>query len=402
MNARVSIAALALGLALGSPVYASDAGYIYGRVEMEDGDTFEGQLRWGKEEAFWDDIFNASKVGNENLDYLDNKTLKNIRRHQSFDWNNVFGDKGSSFTHVFAIRFGDLKRIRIGHGEELVVTFRNGEEMNLDGGSNDVGAEITVLDAKRGQRELSWNRIRTIEFDDTPVKLPAKLGEPIYGTVKSGRLEFAGRIQWDHDECLSSDKLDGDTEDGRVHLAFADLKSIRKYRNGVTAKLKSGEELYVYGTNDVNHDNRGVVVIVPGLGSVKIGWEDFDEVTFSTAPTTGPGYAEYAKEKNLSGTVVTRDGRYEGRLVYDLDESRDFELLQGINGDTEYLIPFRDIARIKPLGWRRADVELHNGLTIELKGSQDVTRENDGLLVFSGNSQPKYVAWGDVTEVIFR
>ena len=152
----------------------------------------------------------------------------------------------------------------------------------------------------------------------------------------------------------------------------------------------------------MNHDNRGVVIIVPGVGSVKVGWEDFDEVTFSAAPNSGRGYAEYAKEKNLNGTVVTREGRYEGRIVYDLDESRDFELLHGTNGDTEYLIPFRDIARIKPLGWRRADVELHNGLTIELRGSQDVSRENSGLLVFSGDRKPTYVAWQEVTEVIFR
>ena len=402
MNAKVSIAVLALGLALGHPVFASDAGYIYGRVETVDGDTYEGQLRWGKEESFWDDIFNATKVENENLDYLDRKTLSRIRRQQNFDWDFIFGNKSGSFTHVFAIRFGDLKRIRIGGGEDLVVTFRNDEEMRLEGGSNDVGAVITVADAKRGQHELNWNRIRTIDFANTPTKLAAKLGEPIYGTVKSGRLDFTGRIQWDHDECLTVDRLDGDTEDGRVHLAFADIKAIRKYRNGVLVALKSGEEQYVYGSNDVNQDNRGVVIIVPGVGSVKVGWDDFDEVTFSAAPNSGRGYAEYAKEKNLNGTVVTREGRYEGRIVYDLDESRDFELLQGTNGDTEYLIPFRDIARIKPLGWRRADVELHNGLTIELRGSQDVTRENSGLLVFSGNNKPTYVGWQDVTEVIFR
>jgi hypothetical protein len=220
--------------------------------------------------------------------------------------------------------------------------------------------------------------------------------------VKSGEYEFTGRIQWDNDECLSIDELDGESSDGKVSIEFEDIASIRKYRSGAMVTLESGDELYLRGTNDVNDENRGVVVNVPKVGSVKIGWDDFDEVTFSPAPNTGPRYAEYAKARELDGTVVTRDGKYQGKIVFDLDESRDFEMLHGMNGDTEYLIPFRDIARIKPHGRSRSDVELHSGLTIELQDGQDVTRKNDGLLVFTGQKKPKYVAWEDVTEVVFR
>src|SRR6185295_17119090 len=128
---------------------------------------------------------------------------------------------------------------------------------------------------------------------------------------------------------------------------------------------------------------------LPILGTVKIGWDDFDEVKLVPAPSSGRSYAEYARGSDLSGQVVTREGRYDGRIVFDLDESWDFELLHGTNGDTEYLIPFRDIARIKPQGRRRSDVELRVGLTIELEDSQDVTRMNDGLLVFTGDPKPK-------------
>jgi hypothetical protein len=99
---------------------------------------------------------------------------------------------------------------------------------------------------------------------------------------------------------------------------------------------------------------------------------------------------------------VTRKGRHDGRIVFDLDEAWDFELLHGTNGDTQYMIPFRDIARIRPEGIRRAVVELRIGLTIELEESQDVTRKNDGLLVFTGSGKPDYVAWQDVMEVVFR
>jgi len=394
VSARVSIAVLAFGLTLATPVFASDVGYIYGRVEMVEGRVYEGQLRWGTEESFWDDIFNATKYENENLEYADGKG----REWSGWDF---LGIRQHIFGHLFAVRFGDLKRIRVRDDDRLIVEFRNGEELRLKGGSNDVGGEITVVDSKLGQLDLKWNRIRTIEFMDTPAKLADKLGEPIYGTVKSGRYDFTGRIQWDHDECLTIDKLDGETSDGKVSVQFADIASIRKDRRGALVKLKSGSEMYLTGTNDVNRDNRGVVVVVPRVGTVKIGWDDFDEASFVRAPNTGRSYAEYGRGSELTGEVVTRNGRYDGRIVFDLDESWDFEILHGTNGDTEYLIPFRDIASIKPVGRRRSEVRLHIGATIELEESQDVTRKNDGLLVFNGDDEPQYIAWQDVTEVRF-
>jgi len=400
VSARVSIAVLAFGLTLANPGFASDVGYIYGRVETVDGGAYEGQLRWGTEESFWDDIFNATKFENENLDYVDRKDLEPMRSRHWSGWD-FLGIHDEDLTHLFAIRFGDLKRIEVRRGEDLVAEFRNGEELRLRGGSNDVGARITVVDPKLGKRELNWNRIRTIEFKDTPAKLHEKLGEPIYGTVKSGRYAFTGRIQWDHDETLTSDKLDGKTRDGKVSVEFGDIAAIRKHRQGALVTLRSGSELYLTGTNDVNRENRGVVVVVPRVGTVKIGWNDFDEAVFVRTPNSGRSYSEYARAHDLSGEVVTRDGRYDGRIVFDLDESWDFELLHGTNGDTEYLIPFRDIARIKPQGRRRSDVELRMGLTIELEKSQDVTRKNDGLLVFTGDRKPKYVAWQDVTDIQF-
>lgn len=402
MSTRISIAVLALGLVLSGPAMASDAGYIYGRVEMQTGESYEGELRWGEEEAFWDDIFNSDKVGNENLAYFDRSQIERIRDRHWNGWN-FFGVFDPDLTHSFAARFGDLKRIEVKGGDDLVAVFRNGKELRLHGGSNDVGARITVIDSKLGRRELKWSHIRTIEFEDTPAKLADKLGEPIYGTVKTGRYEFTGRIQWDNDETLSTDELDGETPKGRESIEFGDIAAIHRYRAGALVKLKAGPELYMHGTNDVNHDNRGIVVVVDGLGSVKVGWDDFDGVEFSRAPEAGRAYSEYATAKDLEGTVVARDGaRLDGRIVFDLDEAWDFELLQGMNHATEYLIPFRDIARIRREGLHRSVVELRNGLSVELQDSEDVSRKNEGLLVFAANPEPTYFDWRDVTEIVFR
>jgi hypothetical protein len=403
MRARVSIIVLASGLAMAAPVLASDAGYIYGRIETVDGDKYQGQLRWGDEEAFWDDLFNADKAENENLALLDPETLDRVRSRHWSSWLFGAGTHDPSLMHSLAVRFGDLRRLEIQGGSDVIAEFRNGDELPLHGGSNDIGALITVADPRLGTREVHWSHIRSIEFMDTPSKLQPRLpGEPIYGTVKSGRYDFTGRIQWDNDETLTSDKLDGDVEGDREHIAFGDITRIRKHRHGALVTLKSGEELYMTGTNDVNGDNRGVIVIVPGLGSVKVGWADFDEALLKPAPESGESYADFGPAHDLTGTVVTSDGRYDGRMVFDLDEARDFELLQGMNGATEYQIPFRDIARIDPKGYRRTDVELKMGLTIELEDGQDVSRKNDGLLIFAGARKPKYVPWRDVTEVVFR
>ena len=401
MSARASIAVLAFGLALSQPAIASDVGYIYGRVETVDGPTYEGELRWGTEEAFWGDIFNATKIENENLGEVNGRQLERIRSHRWIG-GDFFGLVNPDLTHVLAVRFGDLKRIRTRGGDHLIAEFRNGEEMSLGGGSNDVGAEITVIDTKRGRQDIHWDRIRSIEFKDTPAHLENKLGEPIYGAVKAGRYTFTGRIQWDNDETLSSDTLDGYTANGKESIAFADITEIRKQGTGSLVTLRSGRRVFMNRTNDVNHENRGIVVIVPNVGSVKVGWNDFDQVTLGHAPDSGPSYADYAKAADLSGRVVTRNGHHDGRIVFDLDESWDFELLQGMNRNTEYLIPFRDIARIKRESFRQSLVQLRNGTTIELEDSQDVSRKNDGLLVYAGSSKPQYIEWRNVTEIEFR
>ena len=56
------ICVLALLMAAGI-VYADgnnkDQGFIYGEITVKNGDTYQGPIRWGKEEAFWHDMFNS-------------------------------------------------------------------------------------------------------------------------------------------------------------------------------------------------------------------------------------------------------------------------------------------------------------------------------------------------------
>ena len=58
----------------------ADTEFIYAKVSTFLGDTYEGQIRWGNEEAMWTDRFNANKVYNENIDFLSDSFEKNIEK----------------------------------------------------------------------------------------------------------------------------------------------------------------------------------------------------------------------------------------------------------------------------------------------------------------------------------
>ena len=54
-------------------------GYLYGTVETASGNTYSGLLRWGTEEAFWDDLFNSTKT---ELPYLEDHAGEQKRKSE--------------------------------------------------------------------------------------------------------------------------------------------------------------------------------------------------------------------------------------------------------------------------------------------------------------------------------
>jgi hypothetical protein len=215
--------------------------------------------------------------------------------------------------------------------------------------------------------------------------------------------DFSGLIQWDHEECLTNDVLDGDSEDGDVSIPMGNIRSIERDGRGSLVTLKSGREMYLRGSNDVNSENRGVIVKSPDLGKVKIEWREFIRVDFDEkAKTSGPAYADYGKPKQLNGIVKTINGeRYKGLIVYDLDEAWDYELLNGYDEEVEFIIPFRNIKSVSPKNYNYSTVELRNGDKILLGDGQDVADKNDGILIFTADDDPVYVPWSDLETVVF-
>lgn len=404
---RISMAVWAIfgSLVLGAPSGASAGdpdGFLYGRIRTTSGDVYEGQLRWGNEEAFWDDLFQSAKVDLPALDHVPRKERR-TRRGQlemfgfKMDW-----DDDGAISRQFAVRFGDMVRLEVTGEESATIVAKNGSEIEVEGYANDVGAEITVWDATLGKVDVRWNRIDTVEFLPTPASLRPE-GRRLYGRVESDAGEFVGWIQWDKQECLTTDILDGSSRDGDLEIEMGRIRSIERRARHSLVLLEDGRSLDLDGTNDVDDSNRGILVEDERYGRIEVPWEAFESVAFETGVGSGRGYSTYGGSRALEATVRTADGKdLRGRIHFDLDESEGWELLNGSVSGVEFNVPFERIARVEPRGRTSARVQLRSGEEIRLFEGQDVSEANDGIVVLSNDEDGTYVRWEDVDRVEFH
>jgi hypothetical protein len=397
---------LGLGLALLGPAALAAGkqapdGHIYGTVYTEGDHEYTGLLRWGTEETFWNDLFNSTK---DELPYLEEHQKETRRRNRI----TIFGipvgyrwHEGAT-SRMFVARFGDIREIDVRRGQNIQVTMKDGEVFDMEGGSNDVGATVIVVDDALGDVKVEWHRIDRIVFKPTPrdVEPPAYR---LYGVVTTDDDRFEGHIQWDIQECLSTDKLDGETDDGDLSIEMGHISAIEKRnRSGSYVELKDGRKLILEDTNDVDDSLRGIHVDDPRFGRVTISWEAFERVEFQEVDHSGRAYDDYKPGTKLSGTVTDyNDGTHSGQLIFDLDEARSWELLHGSRDDVEYLIPFDMIRSVEPQRGSESKVVLKSGLEIVLGDGQDVSESNDGIVVLRENGRESYIAWDELKLVTF-
>lgn len=403
-----------LSLAILAPIFATTAwfagdanavnndGYIYGSVTTRSGSSYTGFMRWGTQEAFWDDLFHSAKEELPFLEEFDDDGRRGNAKKRlrilgyRIDWDG--GD--SSGGRVFIARFGDIDSIEVTGDNDATIIMRNGEEYEVSGYADDVGGEIHVNDESAGEIDLKWNRIDTIEFEAAP-----RSADPgsfrLRGRIATDMGDFEGYIQWDSEECLSSDLLDGESEDGDMSIEFGEIRSIeRRGRRSSIIMLKDGREIRLRGSNDVNQENRGIYVEDEGFGRAKVNWDEFDRVEFDDAGDSGRGYDDYESLGPLQGTVTDEDGeRYTGRIVIDLDEAEAWEILNGSDGDIEFNIPLANVASIRPDRRDSSTVRLKNGTELVLEDGQDVSSRNSGVLIFADDDDPVYLRWDEVEEI---
>jgi len=400
----------------GAPQEAPTDDRLYGRVTTSGGDVIEGFLRWDRNEGSWVDLLNGDKeIPWQNLreaEELDDRDRRRRDRDRSvsfmgirISWDEDDMDGASRATS--GLRFGHIETLEVNRERGARITLKSGEELELSGGSTDLGPALRrmVVEERDGRETaLRWRDLDRIDFMAAPAGGPPPAGERLYGTLTTWSGEvFTGFVAWDVDEIFTTDVLDGEERGRTREIEFERIGSIeRAGRSGARVTLTNGETLELRGTNDVNDGNRGIAISDPGLGQVQVRWEDFESVVFETAPAGVGAYESFSGGAELYGRVETERGDpIEGYIRWDNDEEFTWEMLDGSDSGIDFDIEFGNISVIEKRGDWGADVELHDGRVFRLEDSNDVNDDNKGIFVRTEDGETILIHWEDFDRVVF-
>jgi hypothetical protein len=357
---------------------AGAGGEIHGTIRTTDDRVLTGPIRWDKNEAFWDDTLDASKsevIRQEEDGY----------RFSLFGWEIVNTGAAQHRLKSQAIQFGHIRSIEPLPSGDALLVLKSGDELELlAAGSSDLGNAmrgLTIRDPRLGEVELSWNQLLRVDFSSGPGEgLDARR---LYGTVETASgAKLTGFIVWDADELFVGDTLDGEDGKSEHEIPFGEIREIHPLHDGSRVVLRSGDELVLGGSNDVDvhQGHRGIAVVMPGLGTAELKYRDVSKVTFSEAPASRK-YAEFDGGRRLRGTLRRTVGEsISGEVTWDRDEAYSWETLDGSAADVDYSIPFENIRTITPRGADAAEVLLTDGRTLLLSGTNDVDASNRGVV----------------------
>lgn len=388
---------------------------LYGRVTTEDGRVFEGYLRWDRNEASRTDFLDATReIPGEVLDEaerLDPALAEEMRQRRSIV---AFGvrirwevdDLEGPPTVSTAIRFGHVASLEPLDGRRARVTLLDGEMIELVGSTTDVGPALRgiLVDTGTGAPvEVDWRDLARVDFLPPPVEGPAPRDSPLHATVRTrGGLEMTGWIAWDRDEVLGSDVLDGRDGSTEYEIPFRDIRRIApEGRRSALVTLRTGEDLSLRGTNDVDRGNRGLELADPAWGRAIVPWEELEDVRFHAPDRRPDRVARPDALGPIRGTVFARDGRVlSGEMRWGHDEERRWEVLDGWVGGVELDIEFAAIEQIRPDGLEASVVSLIDGRILRLEGTDDVAEGHRGVFVKPDEGPRRLVRWQDVDRVL--
>lgn len=395
-----------LVLCLAGAALADNSGRIYGVITTIDGETFEGLIRWDKNEANWVDVLDGTKDRDGRRDYYGQSRRKYHNESRSklkILGLTIGGDEQSVWytgAHSCGVRFGHIKLLEVVDDDRAILTLKNNEEIELTGSSTDIGSavrEIVIEDKDEGEIEFIWDDIETIEFMSAKTNERSSFGKRLYGTMTTRRGdEYTGFVAWDVDEVFENDILDGEERRRSRKIKFDKIAAIERYSSsGAVVILKSGDEVVLRNSNDVDDSNRGVAICDPDLGMVTAQWDEFEKLTFKDIPKE-VSYDDFRPSQRIYGTVYTEDGdEYTGTVVWDDDEEYTWELLNGEDRDLEFEIEFGLIKEIRKNSYRSATVVLKDGREFRLRGSNDVDEDNNGIFVEMDDGGDVIIDWDE-------
>ena len=151
------------------PPSHTPSSFLFGRVTTDEGDVYEGRLRFGtSEEAFWDDTFNGYKAENSWAEFVPPEKLTERVPIKIFGFEIASRTRQIDLDRPFMVRFGDVSRIEV-DGRDLRATLKSGTVFGLDRfNADDIADGVRVWDADGGVVDLVEWQIRSIEFLPTP------------------------------------------------------------------------------------------------------------------------------------------------------------------------------------------------------------------------------------------
>lgn len=376
-------------------------GYLHGSITLKDDTVKTGVIRWGKDEAYWDDHFNASKEETPYQKYLP-KDAKQKKKGGLKFFGVTFNFNSVGTGRQYIARFGDIAVITPEGQGKALITMKNGKKYGVRG-SGDLD-ETLVLSNASGNQEIEWDQIKEIRFSNNSQDLGPRL-KRMYGVVETTQGKFEGFVAWDREERRADDILDGEEGEIDREIPFGDIRIMEKLSKQETKViLRDGTTRILSGTNDVNRDNRGIEVNDARFGRVIVPWRHFLKVRYQDVNHVGDNYDSFHKTSLLHGKVYGKDGKiYMGRIVYDLDESERWEMLDGEIKGIRYSIPFGFVDKMIPLSKKRTRVTLTTGETLVFRKTVDVNADNGGLLIYEYNPNPPvYLTFKDMKKVVFN
>jgi hypothetical protein len=280
--------------------------FLYGRVRTLDGSTYEGRIRWGREEeAFWDDYFNGVRKRNRWVDHVPPERLP-----KRSDPITIFGleianrDRPISPGKTFLAAFGDIARIDA-RGTDVQVNLKSGTAFLLARSeASDLDDGLRVWDRDRGVVDLDSLRIQSIQLLESPEQ-GAATPDRLFGTVHAIGGKCTGFLTWEREQSLGADEL----VVGDVRLRFETVQSIQRTSGGAAvATLSDGQKIRLASGW---LSGRGIYVDDPRYGRVLVSREAVQSVQFSRTATSGHAYGDFPVGRPLTGTVT----RHHGRLV---------------------------------------------------------------------------------------
>lgn len=229
---------------------------LYGTVTTERGGEYIGWICWDMDEMFTDDV----------IDGQDRDRKREIR-----------------FVNIVSIE-------KISSQAAKVAT-KDGKVIRLDD-SNDIDSGnrgIVVSDMKLGRVTVDWDNFDRLDLKDPPAEAYPRYddfdgGRKLFGTVTSEDGEsYTGEVIWDDDETETWEILNGNYRGVEFDIPFGNVKVIEKIsRRTARVTLWDGRSLTLRGSNDVDDDNKGIIVKTKDKSTeAHLDWEAFERVEFS-------------------------------------------------------------------------------------------------------------------------